>query len=196
MICQCLFSSNSSRQRVTPFAHQSMQGLVIGYNCHFLWCVCITAETHYGTRCSPKKSWGSEKKPWCNKSQEQSAVQWSENLEGTDRNPAGERKARWWAHRCFTGIALAVSSSSINYEMWHHLNTQWHNLRVYGNWWIKLWWSKVSQLAKALLHFRSGYGKAAEQYRGDNWNQMETALSCKHCIETFCRMMEIGKSRS
>lgn len=190
MICQCLFSSNSSRQRVTPFAHQSMQGLVTGYSCHFFWCVCIPAETHCGTRCSQKKSWGSEKKPRCNKSQEQSAVQRSENLEGTDHNPAGERKTRWWAHRCLTGIALAVSPLSINDEMWSHLKTQWHNLSVYWNWWITLWWPEVSQLAKALLCFRSGYVKAAEQ----EW-QLESN-GCKSCIETFCRMLEIGKLSS
>lgn len=104
MICYAssIFLDSTGRC-VIPLTHQSTWGSGMGYNCHFLWCVCITAETHRGTRCPPKKSWGTEKKARCFKSQEQNTVQRSENPEGTDRNLAGERKTRRWAHRRLTG---------------------------------------------------------------------------------------------
>lgn len=123
---------------VISLAQQRTWGLVIGCNCHYLWCVCVTAETHWGTWCSPKKSWGSEKKAWCIKSQEQSTVQRSENPEGTDRNLAGERKTRRWAHRCLTGTVWlllfvpAPADQPSFYKWWNMMSfNDIENLRVY-----------------------------------------------------------------
>lgn len=88
MIHQCHIF-DCAGQCVIYLAHQSIQAVtVISYD------VFASAETHWGTRCSPKKSRGSEEKTRRIKSQEQSAVQRSENPEGTDCNPAGERKTR------------------------------------------------------------------------------------------------------
>ena len=177
---------DTTRQCVMLLAYQSTWGLVIGYNCHLLWCVCITAETHWGTWCSPKKSWGSEKKTWRIKSQEQSTVQRSENPEGTDRNLAGERKTRRWAHRRLTGtvwLLLFVPSPADQpsfYKWWNMMSFNdtmtWTTLGYTGAWWIKLWQPEVS--AKA-LHFGSDHVKAAKQHQA--WQSCsQVALSCNY----------------